>query len=104
MGSVLLYFVGILGGALAVTQGASNVALKRSLGGSVPPLWFSYLSGAAVVAIYSVVRRGALVGLDRRSIRRGVRDGSTHARRQIGSVHDDGPVARGPDCFFYNSG
>ena len=44
MGSILLYLVGILGGALAVTQGGSNVELKKSLGASVPPLWFSYLS------------------------------------------------------------
>ena len=57
LGSILLYLVGILGGALAVTQGGSNVVLKKTLGGSLPPLWFSYLSGATAVAICSVVLR-----------------------------------------------
>ena len=57
MGSIVLYLIGIFGGALAVTQGGSNIELKKSLGASVPPLWFSYLSGATVVAIYSVLFR-----------------------------------------------
>ena len=57
MGSFLLYILGILGGALAVTQGAGNAQLKKSLEASIPPLWFSYLSGAAIVAIFSLILR-----------------------------------------------
>ena len=38
-----------------MAQGGANAELKKDLEGSITPLWFSYLSGAAVVAILSVI-------------------------------------------------
>ncbi len=57
MGQIIFYILGLCGGVLAVTQGGSNAQLKKSLEATLPPLWFSYLSGAAVILIASLVLR-----------------------------------------------